>query len=109
MDAPILTPVMRILIEMALTARGGDEPRRRRQDAEARRLGVCGAEIDAARDGRSFDAINSQALDLARAAAGPDSGRRRRASIQARKAGLTEAQCREIEIMAAALSPTSPP
>jgi hypothetical protein len=46
----------RLAVELALTARHADRPLRERQEADARRLGMVGAEIDAARLGRGFDA-----------------------------------------------------
>jgi hypothetical protein len=46
---------IRLSIELALTAK--DTQRQETQDAEARALGMSGAEIDAARRGRSFDAL----------------------------------------------------
>ena len=54
---------IRLSIELALTAK--DTQRQETQDAEARALGMSGAEIDAARRGRSFDAKTSIAMALA--------------------------------------------
>jgi hypothetical protein len=56
---------IRFSIELALTAGHDDGELHSRQDAEGRSIGMSGAEIDAARSGRSFDAQISGALALA--------------------------------------------
>jgi len=71
---------IRLSIELALTAK--DTQRQETQDAEARALGMSGAEIDAARRGRSFDAKTSIAMALAIASA---SGSSELAAERARK------------------------
>ena len=88
---------VRLAIELALTAHGGDRPDRRRQEEQARALGLSGAEIDAARRGRSFDVQTSIALALA-TANGDEERRRHRA--RALKAGIGADACREIETFA---------
>ncbi len=76
MSAFTLDGRMRLSIALALTARGRDPPRPPDREAEARRLGMCGAEIDAACQRRSFDARTSRALTLAMAAVAPGRDRR---------------------------------
>ena len=85
---------IRLSIELALTAK--DTQRQETQDAEARALGMSGAEIDAARRGRSFDAKTSIAMALAIASA---SGSSELAAerAKAQKAGFSEDECRLIE------------
>jgi hypothetical protein len=90
----------RLAIELALTAGNADPPLRERQDADARRLGMVGAEIDAARLGRSFDVRISRALALATA---PDCDRAARRQ-GAMRAGIGERHCAEIEAFAARLA-----
>ncbi|TWB29395.1 hypothetical protein [Nitrospirillum viridazoti] len=92
MTADTLDGRARLSIELALTA-GSPDPR---QDAAARALGMSGAEIDAARQGWSFDVRTSLALGLALAAEDLRQDRRARAL----KAGIPEAACREIEALA---------
>jgi len=87
----------RLAIELALTAGDPDPSQHRRQDEEARQLGLCGAEIDAARHGRSFDAQLSIALALATAG---DDDERRRQRARAVEAGISGSACREIEAFA---------
>jgi hypothetical protein len=90
---------MRLTIEMALTGNQGSPALIQRQDEAAARLGMCGAEIDAARAGRSFDLRGSRALELALAAKGSERGELRQRAIQA---GFDEEDCCEIERLAAA-------
>ncbi|MBY6264857.1 hypothetical protein EI613_23475 [Azospirillum sp. 412522] len=87
-------------IELALTAGIGDMPLLRRQDADAKRLGLTGAEIDAAREGSSFDFPIAQAIALALAASDEDRAARRE---RAARAGIDGRTCLEIEHLAAAL------
>lgn len=65
-------------------------------DVEAARIGMCGAEIDAARRGRSFDVLTSHAVALALAGADQRPAERARAI----RAGLREQVCSEIEAWA---------
>jgi hypothetical protein len=85
----------RLSIELALTADRHDPPQRALQEAEARELGMSGAEIDAARRGWSFDVQTSIALALA-----TGDGDRRMERERALRAGITEKVCREIEMLA---------
>jgi hypothetical protein len=85
----MLDPRTRLSVEIALTAD--------RHEEEARALGLCGAEIDALRAGRSFDARVSLAVALALA----DEGMRPALRAKAARAGLDAAACREIEALAA--------
>lgn len=101
MTAPLLNARMRLSIEFALTAESGDASGRRRQEAGAVRLGMTGAEIDAARRGRSFDVLTSLALALAIAARSAAPDRLREARDRALGAGISADMCREIEAMAA--------
>ncbi|MBP2302723.1 hypothetical protein [Azospirillum picis] len=55
----------RLSIEIALTAHSGCLPLLQRQDADASRLGMTDAEVDAARRGSSFDFSIAQATALA--------------------------------------------
>lgn len=87
----------RLSIELALAGDRGAPALIRRQDDAAARIGMCGAEVDAARAGRSFDVRGTRALELALAVKrGDDRGMRSRA-IQA---GIDEEDCREIERIA---------
>ncbi len=63
----ILDERARLVIALWLTANADNPDLHQRQEAEARRLGLSGAEIDAARSGRSFDAQISAVLALAAA------------------------------------------
>ncbi len=92
----------RLSIELALTAGSGNTLLLQRQDADAKRLGMTGAEVDAARRGSSFDFPISRAIALAIASNDEDrSSRRERAA----KAGIDRGACLEIERLAAALIP----
>ncbi len=55
----------RISIVLALSAGEADPLRRERQEVKARKLGMTGAEVDAARRGSSFDARASLAVTFA--------------------------------------------
>jgi len=91
----------RLSIEMALAGHQGAPALIRRQDDAAARIGMCGAEIDAARAGRSFDARCARALELALAVKRGDYlDVRSRAS----QAGFDEEACCEIERIAGALA-----
>ncbi|KQW30258.1 hypothetical protein ASE36_21820 [Rhizobium sp. Root274] len=87
----------RFSIDIALAAAGGDDERLRLSEQSARSLGFTGAELDALRQGSSFDFQLSRAITLALA---PDSDSRDRA----RRAGLDEQVCQAIEAFAAAKS-----
>lgn len=90
----------RLSIELALTATSGERHSMRRQDTDARALGMTGAEIDMARRGSSFDFQLSKAIALALA---PSNDRR----TCAMKAGIDAQVCAEIEKMAAPYLNTS--
>jgi hypothetical protein len=90
---------VRLSIEIALTV-SGQSSLRQRQDAEARGLGMSGAEIDAARRGRSFDAWTSIALALAFAARLGDVTGLRSHRGKALSFGMSENICQDIEEIA---------
>lgn len=92
----------RLSIELALTAGRGDTLLLQRQDADAKRLGMTGAEVDAARRGSSFDFPISRAIALALASNDEDRSSRRERAV---KAGIDGRACLEIEHLAAALIP----
>lgn len=85
---------MRLVIELAFTVERGDLFMHHQQDTEARRFGLRGAEIDAARCGRSFDRRTAVALALALATASEDLRTHR---ARAEKAGIPADVSREIE------------
>lgn len=89
---------VRLSIELALTA-GSDDPLRfSRQDVEAERLGMSGAEVDLARRGASFQFQTSKAIALALAI-----GQESRALLRERavRAGIDARTCADIERFAA--------
>lgn len=108
MTTAALTGRVRLSIELALTFATADPPWLQRQEETARRLGMSGAEIDAARRGRSFDARASLALALALATSGRDGGCRRQARARALKAGFSDADCDEIGRLAATFGRSGP-
>lgn len=87
----------RLSIDIALAAAGGDDERLRLAEQSARSLGFTGAELDALRQGSSFDFQLSRAIALALA---PNSDNRDRS----RRAGLDERVCRAIEAIVAGRS-----
>lgn len=89
----------RLSIEMALAGNRGTPALIREQEEAAARIGMCGAEIDAARAGRSFDARGGRALELALAVKRSDY---REVRSRAIRAGFDEETCREIEGIAVA-------
>jgi hypothetical protein len=92
----------RLSVELALTAGGCNPSREQWQESEARSLGMSGAEIDVARQGRGFDVTVSSAIALALTdGADLDSARAR-----AVKSGISQAVCSEIELFAAGLRAT---
>ena len=70
------------------------------QEAAARRLGLSGAEVDLARDGRSFDVKTSSVLALVRATRAGDSQALAAARRQARTAGVARLELLEVEQIA---------
>ena len=87
----------RLSIRFALTADHRTPWHDARLEAEARAIGMCGAEIDVARQGRSFDVVTGHAIALA-TAAGCD---RHEARQRAIKAGISAEDCDVIETFAA--------
>jgi len=96
-----LDPCTRLSIEMALAGDRGAPALIRQQDDAAARIGMCGAEIDAARSGRSFDVRRSRALELAIGTLGAARDELRQRALAA---GIAEEACREIENLAIAIS-----
>ncbi|MGV7030637.1 hypothetical protein [Methylobacterium symbioticum] len=94
----------RLSIALALFDGNRDVPLPPERETEARRLGLCGAEVDAARRGRSFDARMSRALALALAAASRDGGRLHEERAWAVWSGIPAEVCREIESLAVELA-----
>ncbi|TPP05376.1 hypothetical protein [Rhizobium glycinendophyticum] len=84
----------RLSIDIALAAAGGDDERLRLAEKSARSLGLTGADLDALRQGSSFDFQLSRAIALALS---PNSENRDRA----RRAGLDDRVCQAIEAFAA--------
>lgn len=83
----------RLSIELAFVGHQGGPALMRRQEQAAMRLGMCGAEVDAARAGRSFDRRITRALELALAAGQDDQDAARSNALQA---GIDESACDEI-------------
>ncbi len=79
---------LQVLVELALDADRGCGHARSLQDARARKLGLVGAEIDAARVRKSFDVRTAAAIDLACAVAFADNDCIRAAEQQARAVGF---------------------
>jgi hypothetical protein len=94
----ILDPRLRLAIDLAL-APNGNAAWTDAWEAEGRKLGMTGAEIDAARQGRGFDVQTSRALALALACRAGDA-RYILCRRQALRAGLPAPVCREIERLA---------
>ncbi len=94
-----LDPRTRLSIEMALAGDQGAPALIRQQDDAAARIGMCGAEIDAAREGRSFDVRGARALELALAVKRSDYRDIRSRAVQV---GFDDEACREIEGIAVA-------
>ncbi|OJF97678.1 hypothetical protein AX760_16225 [Pararhizobium antarcticum] len=81
-------------IELALSAKSADQFDVRRQENDARTLGMTGADIDIARSGSSFDFQLAKATAFALA---PNEANRESAI----KAGLDDRVCAAIEQIAA--------
>lgn len=99
MSSPLLDARVRLSIELALTVGRADARQCQRQDSKARRLGMTGAEIDAARTGYSFDAITARAVALALAVRDGDPHRAWQRT-RALEAGISREACRQIEELA---------
>ncbi|QIO36915.1 hypothetical protein [Bradyrhizobium sp. 1(2017)] len=85
---------VQLSIELALTAKNPDLALLERQDIDAKRVGLTGAEIDAARRGWSFDVQTSIVLALAAASDEPDQEKQRERAL---KAGISQETCSAIE------------
>jgi hypothetical protein len=79
---------LQMLVELALDADCACVKARSRQDARARKLGLVGAEVDAARARKSFDVRTAAAIDMACALAFADDERIRAAEQQALAVGF---------------------
>lgn len=77
-----------LAVELAMTAGKASAPILARQEQDARRLGLSGAEIDAARQGRVFDALAARAVALALAVREGQPAAIEAAAGQAIRAGL---------------------
>lgn len=95
-----LSERVRLSIELALTAGHHSLLRRQRQEADARKLGMTGAEIDAARRGWSFEVRTSVAIALAAAVQAGDEARWEVQREKARRAGISQQASRDIEALA---------
>jgi hypothetical protein len=104
MSSFMLDERVRLSIEFALTSSVHDPLLVQQQEAAARRLGMSGAEIDAARSGWSFDVRTSMAVALAIASATFDVEGHQQHRTKALKAGITEEGCVEIEALAERLA-----
>jgi hypothetical protein len=62
---PSLDERLALQVDLALTAKAADRAARREQEIRARRLGLTGAEIDAARAGNCFDVRAAAAVAFA--------------------------------------------
>jgi hypothetical protein len=100
MSAFRLDARVRLSITLGLTAGLPDPGLHRRQDATACRLGMTGAEIDAARRGHSFDMRTSVAIALALASAAADRKRIGMERARAARFGIAATVCDEIEALA---------
>ena len=85
------------MIHLALRPESHGHKDLSRLDHAARAAGLTGAEIDAARQGRSFDVKAGGAIALALALASRDSARIVRARLQAGARGLQAADIRAVE------------
>ncbi|MFE1599818.1 hypothetical protein [Methylobacterium sp. ID0610] len=99
---------VRLAIALALTIGGRDRFLPPDQEAAARMLGLSGAEIDAACQGRSFDLRTSRALALALAVRAQDGERRNEERARAVRVGIAEEVCSQIESFAARLMAPEP-
>jgi hypothetical protein len=88
---------VRLSIELALTAKKPAPALLQRQDTDAKRVGLTGAEIDAARRGWSFDVQTSIVLALAAASNESDQAKQRERAL---KAGISHEACSTIEELA---------
>jgi hypothetical protein len=98
---------VKLSITLALTTDATDALHLREQEKDARRLGMSGADIDAARRGWSFDVQTSIALNLAMAAASRNKAARAKQRKRAVLAGIDETVCDGIERLAADIADAS--
>ena len=100
MTSVTLNERMRVSIELALIPEGGDPSLFPPRYADAKRLGMSDAEIDIAREGRSFDVQTSSAQAVAIASLAGDETRYQKECAKALVLGLGEEMCRRIEELA---------
>lgn len=91
---------VRVSIELALIEGPDDPSAYWQQYADAKRLGMSEAEIDIAREGRSFDVQTATVQAVAIAALSEDEALRAAARARAESLGLCEDTCRKIETFA---------
>lgn len=91
---------VRVSIELALLEGPDDPSAYWQQYADAKRLGMSEAEIDIARQGRSFDVQTSSAQAIAIAALSEDGALQAAARSRAQSLGLSEVTCQRIEAFA---------
>lgn len=96
-----LSQRLRLHIELAVTGDCNCADTRERQEKTARGLGMTGAEIDAARDGRSFDIRMTRALAVVRALRDADPTRISHARELALQSGIDRDELAMIEQLAA--------
>ena len=83
-------------VELALDAECACESTRDQQDARARKLGLVGVEVDAARARTSFDVRTAVAVDLACALVSEDHKRIRAAEQQALAVGFNPDELKQL-------------
>lgn len=96
---------LQLQVDLAVKGNGVCAETRRQQDDVARRLGMTGAEIDAARDGHSFDIRLSRALLLAHAVLSGDPVRIARARTLVLQSGFDRDDLAVIERLVAGVQP----
>ncbi len=99
MPPAILDARLQIQIELALDADCACERTRAQQEARAQRLGLVGAEVDAARARTSFDVRAAAAVDLACAMASGDDERICATERLALAVGFAPAELEELRIL----------
>jgi hypothetical protein len=96
-----LSQRLKLHIELAVAGDHACADTRRRQELVARGLGMTGAEIDAARDGRSFDIRMTRALAVVCALRDVDPTRIEHARELALQSGIDRDELAMIERLAA--------
>ncbi|WP_165191437.1 hypothetical protein [Caulobacter soli] len=104
MKTPTLDDHLLVQIALALAGAGLRGEAADDLEGRARRLGLSGAEIDAARDGRSFDVRAGAAVAVAIAARRADAAGLRASRAQALRLGLGSHDLDDIELWVAASS-----